>query len=152
MPGRGQKLPEQIVAQQVDGIEEVKRINAEPGITYLFPDTSTGLIYMRRMNTENGRTETYTFRLEEGQPLQTDPIDQINERLSNIEKSLGVLYDKSVSKNGANATGNEEPDGGNLSKLHKSADEANAGEKPAALPEGTGNDQRQKRQAAHGDS
>ena len=89
----------QFVVRQVGNVEEAKGFPIDPLSTFLFVDTGSGHIYLKRLNTSNGKSDFFTYGVVEDVP-QVDPMGQINERLTNIEKLIGGMYDKSVSSNG----------------------------------------------------
>ena len=74
-------------ARFVTSIEEAKASMIDGISTNLFLDTSTGKIYLKKVN-NNGIAEFIVYSIEEQKP-QTDPIKEINERLSKIEKYIG---------------------------------------------------------------
>lgn len=85
------------VAKQVTNIEEAKASMIDPLATYLFVDTSTGKIYLKRLN-NNGLADFFIYSPEE--PIiqkEINPIDEIKDRLANIEKMLGGKDVQSVS-------------------------------------------------------
>lgn len=86
--------------RQVGSIEEVKGFPVEPQTMYLFPDTGTGDIYLKRLNTDNGKSEIITYK-PEAQPSEkqtpvhvnhTD-VPEIEKRLNAIEKKLGEVHE-----------------------------------------------------------
>lgn len=85
--------------RQVGSIEEVKGYPVEPQMMYLFPDTGTGDIYLKRLNTDNGKSEIIIYKpqpsSEKAGPMQSDHHDvpEIETRLSSIEKKLGEVYE-----------------------------------------------------------
>lgn len=100
----------QFFVRQVGNIEEARGFPVDPGMMYLFPDTGTGKIYLKRLNTDNGKSDFYVYSLAEEPEAsrQIDPIEQINIRLANIEKIIGgKKNDESISDDGGNA----KPDG-----------------------------------------
>lgn len=92
--------------KQVGSIEEVKGFPVEPSIMYLFPDTGTGYIYLKKLNTDNGKSEIITYRPENSEK-HTDPVI---ERLDSIDKHIGAVYESissikvSTEPTGSNAT------------------------------------------------
>lgn len=91
----------QLVCRYVTNHEEAKAAMVDALNTYIFLDTANGKIYLKRMS-NNGLSDFYTYIIEENKTEQekSDPFKQINERLSNIENSLGVIInDKSVQSN-----------------------------------------------------
>jgi len=75
--------------KQVGSIEEVKGFPVEPNIMYLFPDTGTGHIYLKKLNTDNGKSEIITYKPEDSEK-HTDPVI---ERLDSIDKRIGAVYE-----------------------------------------------------------
>ena len=73
--------------RQVGSIEEVKGFPVEPNIMYLFPDTGTGYIYLKKLNTDNGKSEIITYKPENAE-THTDPVLT---RLDSIDKHIGAL-------------------------------------------------------------
>ena len=97
-----QNTQPQFFVRQVGSVDEAKGYPIDPSTIYFFPDIGTGKIYLKRLNTENGKSEFFTYGLQEEKPVEekSDPIDQINARLANIEKIIGgKKYDESVSGN-----------------------------------------------------
>ena len=80
----------------VTNVDEAKASMID-GYSYnLFVDTSTGKIYLKKMN-NNGLSDFITYKVEEPEPPK-DPLADINARLTNIESYLGgIKNDKSVS-------------------------------------------------------
>ena len=54
----------QYFVREVASFEDVKRVPPDPCATYLFPDTTTGKIYMKRLNSDTGRSEYFVYALE----------------------------------------------------------------------------------------
>ena len=125
----------QFFIRQVGNVDEAKGYPVDPSTMYFFLDTGTGKIYMKRLNTDNGKSEFYTYALHETiEEKKQDPIEQINIRLSNIENIIGGLYDKSIS----NDKCNEKPDPTNdESNVRK-----NAKPKPSEIQSDSANDKR----------
>lgn len=86
---------QQFITKQVTSIEEARASMVDPLSTYLFVDSSTGYIYLKRMN-NNGLSDFFIYKPDENKQGET-PLDLINNRLSNIEKMLGGSDDKSIS-------------------------------------------------------
>lgn len=86
----------QLVTRYVSNIEEAKASMISPLSVCLYVDTASGKIYMKKMN-NNGISEFYEYIVADNQCA--DPLAEINTRLSNIEKFLGGVNDKSVSVN-----------------------------------------------------
>lgn len=88
---------EQFLTRQVGSIEEVKAYPVEPGMMYLFPDTGTGDIYLKRLNTDNGKSEIITYKPHsEVKKMNTDHTpseSDIATRLDSIEKKIGDIYE-----------------------------------------------------------
>ena len=85
--------------RQVGSIEEVKGFPVEPQTMYLFPDTGTGDIYLKRLNTDNGKSEIIIYKPQmadekssPAHPGHTDMPD-IEKRLGSIEKKLGEVHE-----------------------------------------------------------
>lgn len=88
----------QIKTYFVTSIEEAKAAMIDPLATNIFLDTSSGRIYMKNMGND-GKPQFLCYSIEE-QVIPKDPIEEINLRLTNIEKTLGgIQYDKSISSN-----------------------------------------------------
>ena len=81
----------------VTGIDEAKAAMIDPLATNIFLDTSTGRIYMKNIGND-GKPQFLSYSIEE-KVIPKDPIDEINIRLTNIEKFLGGHNDKSISSN-----------------------------------------------------
>ena len=127
----------QIRANWVSSIEEARASQIDFVSTNLFLDTANGKIYLKRIG-DNGKPIFLTYKIEE-EP-DTDPLAQINERLSNIENFLGGLRNESVS----NDVGYAKPESVPYSTVTK-PNESNDETKSAGLPENAGNDKWQKR-------
>lgn len=126
----------QIRSSFVSNIEEAKASQIDFISTNLFCDTASGKIYLKKIG-DNGKPIFLTYKIEE-EP-DTDPLAQINERLSNIEKYLGGR-NESVS----NDVGYSKPESVSYSTVTK-PNESNDEAKPTGLPENAGNDKWQKR-------
>lgn len=86
-----------IHATWVTGIEEAKASRSDDFLaTNLFVDTSTGKIYMKRIDND-GRPQFLTYVIEE--TIQQDPLTEIKSHLINIESALGGLNVKSIPSN-----------------------------------------------------
>ena len=59
--------------------------------TNLFVDTSTGKIYVKKLN-NNGQADFFVYAIEE-QKKPKDPLEEINERLTKIENYIGGKYE-----------------------------------------------------------
>lgn len=112
----------QFFIRQVGSIEEAKGFPVDPNTMYFFLDTGNGKIYMKQLNTNNGKSDFYTYTVHEQvtPEKQSDPMAEINQRLSNIENIIGGLYGKSVSSNESNAKSNELSSATNDGKVQKS--------------------------------
>ena len=76
-----------LVCKQVGSIEEAKSAIIDPVSLYLFVDFSSGKIYVKKMG-DNGQSEFYSYaQVAEAKPA--DPMDEIRQRLTNIENKLG---------------------------------------------------------------
>ena len=106
-----QNNQQQFFIRQVGSVDEAKGFPVDPATMYFFLDTGNGKIYMKRLNTENGKSEFFTYNLQENiseNKEAIDPLKQINLRLENIEKIIGgIVNDKSVSDNESNSESNE---------------------------------------------
>lgn len=93
----------QLITRYVTNIEEAKAAMVDALGTYLFIDTASGKIYLKRMN-NNGLSDFYTYAIEETKTEdKNDAFTEINTRLSNIENTLGDLKnDKSIYGNAGN--------------------------------------------------
>ena len=82
----------QINSRFVTSIEEAKASMIDGFSTNIFLDTSTGRIYLKKLN-NNGMADFLVYTTEE----RADPISEINTRLTKIEEYLGGT-NESVSK------------------------------------------------------
>lgn len=98
-----QQQNNQVICRYVTNIEEAKAAMVDALGTYLFIDTASGKIYLKRMN-NNGLSDFYTYAIEETKTEdKNDAFTEINTRLSNIENTLGDLKnDKSIYGNACN--------------------------------------------------
>ena len=98
-----QQQNNQVICRYVTNIEEAKAAMVDALGTYLFIDTASGKIYLKRMN-NNGLSDFYTYAIEETKTEdKNDAFTEINTRLSNIENTLGDLKnDKSIYGNAGN--------------------------------------------------
>lgn len=103
-------LQTQYFAKEVNGFDETKRVIPNPSEIYIFLDSNAGKIYLKQMNSENGRAEYLTYNIDKTDDTAKDPIEAINERLSAIESKIGGLYE-SVSGNAKIQSVQGEPDG-----------------------------------------
>ena len=82
-----------LVCRQVGSVEEARSAIIDPVSLYLFPDFSTGKIYVKKMG-DNGQSEFYSYS-QDAEQKPVDPFDEIKQRLSNIEAKLGG-HDESI--------------------------------------------------------
>lgn len=130
-------LQTQYFAKEVNGFEETKRIVPNPSEIYIFIDGTSGKIYLKQMNSENGRSEYISYSMDKVEQAK-DPIEQINERLIRIEEKIGGRYEP-VS---ANADGTE-----SVGRDKRNAQEpvgADEGAESAGVQPGTTDDKRKK--------
>lgn len=87
----------QINSRFVTNVEEARAAMIDPLSYNLFLDTNTGKIYLKKLG-NNGQSEFLCYTIEEVKgEKKSDPMQEINLRLSNIENYLGGLRnDKSV--------------------------------------------------------
>lgn len=130
-------LQTQYFAKEVNGFEETKRIVPNPSEIYIFIDGTSGKIYLKQMNSENGRSEYISYSMDKVERAK-DPIEQINERLIRIEEKIGGRYEP-VS---ANADGAES--GGRDKRNAQEPVGADEGAEPAGIQPGTADDKRKK--------
>jgi hypothetical protein len=130
-------LQTQYFAKEVNGFEETKRIVPNPSEIYIFIDGTSGKIYLKQMNSENGRSEYISYSMDKVERAK-DPIEQINERLIRIEEKIGGRYE-SVS---ANADGAES--GGCDKRNAQEPVGADEGAESAGIQPGTADDKRKK--------
>lgn len=76
-----------LVCKQVGSIDEARSAIIDPVSLYLFVDFSNGKIYVKKMG-DNGHSEFYQYT-QEIEQVPVDPMDEIRQRLSNIEAKLG---------------------------------------------------------------
>lgn len=129
----------QFFVRQIGSIDEAKSYPVDPNKMYFFLDVGNGKIYMKRLNTDNGKSELYTYIVEENieQKKETDPIQQINLRLANIENIIGgMINDKSVS--------NDTKSDGNAPKSNVGENEKS---ESAEISRSNANDSREKRKS-----
>ena len=86
----------QVNSRFVTNIEEAKASMIDGYSTNLFLDTSNGKIYLKKLN-NNGLSDFLVYSIEEQK--NTDPLAEINSRLTRIENYIGGQNDKSVSSN-----------------------------------------------------
>lgn len=133
-------LQTQYFAKEVNGFDETKRIIPNPSEIYIFIDGANGKIYLKQMNSENGRSEYLTYKIDaSANETPKDPMEQINERLSRIEEKIGGRYES--------VPVDAEPDGGNA----ESDDGKNEGHESADVRQGYADDKRKDGKPAEGD-
>ena len=135
-----QNQSEQFFIKQVGSIEEAKSYPVDLGMIYLFPDTGTGKIYLKRLNTDNGKSELFVYSPEEvgNDSVKAEVVskeDLLTGRLDSIEKKLGEVYE-SISGIKVHA----EPSRGNAAANVREDAEV----KPAEVPAGKGYVKREK--------
>lgn len=105
----------QIISRAVTNVEEAKATIIDPFSYNLFLDTASGKIYLKNINS-NGQSQFLTYAIE-NQQNEKSPIDEINQRLTNIENFLGGLKnDKSVSS----VANDKQPDTNNETTVNES--------------------------------
>ena len=82
-----QQSSPRLVCRQVGSIDEARNAIIDPVSLYLFPDFSSGKIYVKKMG-DDGHSEFYSYT-QEIEQKPADPMDEIRQRLSNIEAKLG---------------------------------------------------------------
>lgn len=143
MYGQQMNFPPQFQTPQVNSrfvtnIDEAKAAMIDPLSYNLFLDSGNGKIYLKKL-ANNGQSEFLAYSVEEiKEEKKQNPIEEINERLSNIEKFLGGLKnDKSISDDtksyADNSTAIQQPNG------------AVAEEQSSGFPKNAGNDKWKKR-------
>lgn len=127
----------QIKSSWVSSVEEAKASQIDFSSTNLFLDTATGKIYLKRIG-DNGKPQFHTYRIEE--EIQTDPLEEIKLRLSNIESVLGGLRNESVPSNASvqQSVAVSQP-------AVTAENESNGPAESAGIPKNAGNDKWQKR-------
>lgn len=112
----------QFFVRQVGNIDEAKGFPVDPNTIYFFPDTGNGKIYMKRLNTSNGKSDFFTYKIddEDVAEIKIDPMQEINNRLTNIEKIVGGIYDKSISNDASGKKSNGDDTTTNARKNEKS--------------------------------
>ena len=101
----------QFFVKPVGSIEEAKGYPVDLNTMYLFPDSGSGKIYLKRLNTDNGKSELFTYTIEQTKTeTKVDPIESINTRLDSIEKKMGGIYE-SISGFTKRGTDNEKSTG-----------------------------------------
>lgn len=127
----------QFFVRQVGSVDEAKGFPVDPNTMYFFLDTGNGKIYLKQLNTSNGKSDFYTYIVQEQvtPEKQSDPMAEINQRLSNIENIIGgVINGKSVSSNESNAESNGNDSATNYDEISKT--------KPANVSAGSTNGKR----------
>lgn len=82
----------------VTGIEEAKAAMIDPLSYNLFLDSGSGRIYLKKLS-NNGQSDFICYSINQEETKDSDPLNEINIRLSNIESFLGGMKnDKSLSK------------------------------------------------------
>lgn len=102
----------QVSSRFVTSVDEAKAAIINPLTYNLFLDSGTGKIYLKKLGND-GRSEFITYSPEESKPTESnqqtqnpnaDALNEINARLTNIEKSIGeIRNDKSVPDDSGNA-------------------------------------------------
>ncbi len=131
----------QVTSRFVTNIEEARAAMIDPFSCNLFLDSGSGKIYLKKLS-NNGQSEFLTYSVEDNaQKEKRNPIDEINERLSNIENFLGGMRnDKSVSGNADDKQSYTGP------AIHiTESDGAVAERESAGFPKNAGNDKWKKR-------
>jgi len=128
-PPQPQNNQPQFFVRPVGNIEEAKSFPIDPGIMYFFPDVAAGKIYFKQMNMKDGKSDFYTYAVQENvtAEVKTDPIEEIRGKLTNIEnqiRALGALYDKSVSGITGSTAGNAASNAGNAGSNDVSVSES----------------------------
>lgn len=128
----------QINSRFVTNIEEAKASMIDGLSTNLFVDTSTGKIYLKKLN-NNGQADFFVYAIEEQKPPR-DPLEEINARLTKIENYIGGQNDKSVSNDVGYAKSEQLPKS-TVAEPYERYDET----KPTGFSKDAGNDKWQKR-------
>mgnify|MGYP007101999420 FL=1 len=128
-----------IVTRFVTNMEEAKAAMIDGVSTNLFLDSGTGKIYLKKLN-NNGLSDFLVYSIDEQKlDTKTDPIEQINIRLSNIENVLGGIANenKSVSVNDQSTV--------NFTTAVAEQNGTNAETEPTGFSKNAGNDYWKKR-------
>ena len=129
-----------IHANWVTNVEEAKAAPMGDFVSsYIFLDTDTGKIYLKRMGND-GKPQFLSYAIEGDVPKPVDPLAVINARLANIENYIGGLKNESVSGN--------KDDGKSCGDAHAAAPGENEPDGPAesaGVPKNAGNDYWKKR-------
>ena len=128
----------QINSRFVTNIEEAKASMIDGISTNIYVDTSTGKIYVKKLN-NNGQADFFVYAIEEQKPPR-DPLEEINDRLTKIENYIGGKNVQSVS-NDVGYAKSEPVYNPTVTKPNESNDEA----KSTGFPKDAGNDKWQKR-------
>lgn len=143
MYGQQMNFPPQFQTPQVNSrfvtsIDEAKAAMIDPLSYNLFLDSGNGKIYLKKL-ANNGQSEFLAYSVEEiKEEKKQNPIEEINERLSNIEKFLGGLKnDKSVS--------NDTKSNADVATTIQQSDVGVAEEQSSGFPKNAGNDKWKKR-------
>lgn len=92
-----QRQMPQVNVRFVTSVDEAKAALIDGFSTNLFLDSGNGKIYLKKMN-GNGMADFIVYEMEETKSVEPkDPIKEINDRLSNIERFLGGLKNEPVS-------------------------------------------------------
>lgn len=111
----------QFFVRQVGSVDEAKSFPVDPNTMYFFPDTGNGKIYVKQLNVNNGKSDFFTYSVQEQtEEKKIDPIEEINNRLSNIENIIGGIYDKSISNDASSKKSNGDDSATNVRKNEKS--------------------------------
>ena len=134
-PYQQQWLPfqPQINSRFVTNIDEARASMIDAISTNLFLDTSTGKIYLKKLN-NNGQADFFVYAIEE-QKIPKDPLEEINQRLTKIEKYIGGQNVQSVS-NDVGYAKSEPVHNATVTKPNESNDEA----KSTGFSKDAGND------------
>ncbi|MBQ7746004.1 MAG: hypothetical protein IJT92_00905 [Spirochaetia bacterium] len=100
-----------LVCKQVGSIDEAKSAIIDPFSLFVFVDFSTGKIYVKKMGND-GKSEFFIYSQEPGQ-TPADPIEDLRQRIANIEARLGGSNGESIPNVPAGGAGNEKSNGGN---------------------------------------
>lgn len=112
----------QFFVRQVGNVDEAKSFPVDPNAMYFFLDTGNGKIYMKQLNINNGKSDFFTYSVQEQiEEKKIDPMEEINNRLSNIENIIGgIVNGKSVSSNADNTKSYGDDSATNVGKIQKS--------------------------------
>lgn len=91
-----QRQMPQVNVRFVTSVDEAKAAMIDGFSTNLFLDSGNGKIYLKKMN-NNGLADFLVYEMSEAKvPEEKDPMKEINERLTNIERYLGGLKNEPV--------------------------------------------------------